>query len=255
VTIGEALTAARTKAGMSVAQVSELTRVRQTLVRQIEADDYSQCGGDFYARGHIRSIAHAIGIDPEPLIAEFDAAHLRSQAPRPAQVFESEAVRAERRGPNWSAAMAVALAVVCVWGLITLFSPHSHRDRAPLAGATNGPAPSASTTPSPTPSVSESTSPPAIVAQVPADGVTVALTAVSGSSWVYATDPDGHTLYDALLRRGESQELTDKQQIKLVLGNPSAVRLVVNGKDLGVPSTRNRVLHLHFGPGDPTAAG
>ena len=70
--IGETLTKARHQAGISVAQVSERTRIRETIIRGIEDDDYSACGGDFYARGHIRAIAKVVGTDSEPLIAEYD---------------------------------------------------------------------------------------------------------------------------------------------------------------------------------------
>jgi cytoskeletal protein RodZ len=56
VSIGEALAEARREVGLTVAQVSQRTRIRQTIIRGIEGDDYSVCGGDFYARGHIRSI-------------------------------------------------------------------------------------------------------------------------------------------------------------------------------------------------------
>ena len=57
VSVGETLAVARQRAGLSVAQVSERTRIRETIIRGIEDDDYSACGGDFYARGHIRAIA------------------------------------------------------------------------------------------------------------------------------------------------------------------------------------------------------
>ena len=72
-TIGETLAKARRSAGLTVTQVSERTRVRETIIRGIEQDDYTACGGDFYARGHIRSIARVVGADPVPLIAEYDA--------------------------------------------------------------------------------------------------------------------------------------------------------------------------------------
>jgi hypothetical protein len=64
---------ARQRAGLTVAQVSERTRIRETVIRGIERDDYSGCGGDFYARGHIRGIAKAVGADPGPLVEEYDA--------------------------------------------------------------------------------------------------------------------------------------------------------------------------------------
>jgi len=75
VPIGETLTEARRQAGLTVTQVSERTRIRETIIRGIEDDDYSWCGGDFYARGNIRAIAKVIGTDSGPLIREYDAAH------------------------------------------------------------------------------------------------------------------------------------------------------------------------------------
>ncbi len=71
--IGAALAEARQRAGLTVAEVSERTRIRETVIRGIERDNYSGCGGDFYARGHIRGIATVVGADPGPLIEEYDA--------------------------------------------------------------------------------------------------------------------------------------------------------------------------------------
>jgi transcriptional regulator with XRE-family HTH domain len=75
VPIGESLARARHQAGLTVAQVSRQTRIRETIIRGIENDDYSECGGDFYSRGHIRAIAKAVGADAEPLIQEYDTRH------------------------------------------------------------------------------------------------------------------------------------------------------------------------------------
>ena len=74
--IGGALAEARSEAGLSVTEVSERTRIRAAIIRDIERDDYAACGGDFYARGHIRAIAKVVGTDPVPLIAEYDAVRL-----------------------------------------------------------------------------------------------------------------------------------------------------------------------------------
>lgn len=71
--IGKALAEARQRAGLTVAEVSRQTRLRETIIRGIESDDYSACGGDFHARGHIRSIARVVGADPVPLIREYDS--------------------------------------------------------------------------------------------------------------------------------------------------------------------------------------
>lgn len=71
--IGGVLGQARQRAGLSVAQVSQRTQIRKTIIESIEAGDYSACAGDFYARGHIRAIATVVGADPDPLIEEYDA--------------------------------------------------------------------------------------------------------------------------------------------------------------------------------------
>ena len=66
--IGDSLAEARRQAGLTIAEVSQQTRIRESIIRGIEQGDFSACGGDFYARGHIRSIASVVGIDPVPLI-------------------------------------------------------------------------------------------------------------------------------------------------------------------------------------------
>ena len=65
--VGSALAAARQARGLSVDDVGAATRIRPHLVRAIEADDFAVCGGDVYARGHVRALAKAVGLDPEPL--------------------------------------------------------------------------------------------------------------------------------------------------------------------------------------------
>jgi transcriptional regulator with XRE-family HTH domain len=106
VRIGEALAGARRQADLTVAEVSERTRIRATIIRAIENDDYSACGGDFYARGHIRSIAKVVGTDPELLIREYDTAHRASGVYSTVSLEELLASAAEapqHRGPDWAA--------------------------------------------------------------------------------------------------------------------------------------------------------
>jgi cytoskeletal protein RodZ len=114
VSIGDTLATARHTAGLTIAHVSELTRVREAIVRGIERDDFSACGGDIYARGHIRSIGRVTGADAESLVSEYDALHGAPRAVDAAAVFEpSTPLRlATRRGLNWSAVMVLALVVI-----------------------------------------------------------------------------------------------------------------------------------------------
>jgi cytoskeletal protein RodZ len=113
VSIGATLSAARRRAGLTVGEVSERTRVRETIIAGIEHDDYAACGGDFYARGHIRAIAYAVDADPKPLIEEFDTTwgsspEITAAAFRPAMPIR---VR-ERRRVRWSAALVVLVLAI-----------------------------------------------------------------------------------------------------------------------------------------------
>jgi len=124
VSIGETLAEARHQASLSVSQVSQQTRIREAIITRIESDDYSACGGDFYARGYIRSIAQAVGADPAPLIREYDTARLGPQAITDDVTEPLTPIRRHKRLQlNWIAAL------VLVWlGLAAydLFGGSSH---------------------------------------------------------------------------------------------------------------------------------
>ena len=86
--IGEVLAEARHRRGLTVAEVSHYTHVRESIIRSIERDDFLLPGSDVHVRDQIRSLATTLGVDPGPLIAEFDASY-RS----PSELTGAEAVR------------------------------------------------------------------------------------------------------------------------------------------------------------------
>ena len=125
--IGEALAQARQQAGLTLTEISQRTRIREPIISAIESDDYSACGGDFYARGHIRSIALAVGTDPEPLVREYDVARLGPHGV-PEDVTEPVTpIRVpERRLLSWTAALGLAL-IVGLGFVAYQFLASSHR--------------------------------------------------------------------------------------------------------------------------------
>ena len=249
-TIGGVLAQARLAAGLSVDQVSAQTRVRVPIVHAIEAGDFSRCGGDFYARGHIRALAHVVGADAENLVARYDAEYSRPVAARPAQIFETDRFRSDRQRPNWTMAMVAAIVVVLLFVAVNLVSGKSSDEgrvaSEPLPSVSRTASSAPASRPVPVPSRTA-------IAAVPADRVTVKLTATEGRSWVSATGSDGKVLYQKVLRDGESKTLTDSRKLKLILGNPAVVHLFVNGKDLGVAGTSGEVARLTYTRGDPQA--
>lgn len=251
--IGEALARARREAGRSVEQVSDATRIRAAIIAAIEAEDFTRSGGDVYARGHIRAIARTLGVDPEPLVAEYDATYGDSR-PHVREIFEAEThSEPEPRGPNWSAAMAAALVLVLVYvGVQLLTGDGGGRETTtlgePTPAASAGAGGAASSSPRPS-----ARAPRDAVAAADRDGVRVELTTPEGASWVGVTDAEGDSVFQGLVEEGEKRTFTDKRSLRLVIGNAGAVALTVNGEKVGAPGSSGEVVRVEFGPDDPVS--
>jgi cytoskeleton protein RodZ len=257
VSVGRALQKARIEAGLTVDDVSNATRVRLPIIHAIESDDFSPCGGDVYARGHIRTLAKAVGLDPAPLLEQYAAEHGGGRpAPTPAApLFEAERIRPERRGPNWTAAMVAA--IVAVVGFVGFTAFKGGDDEVPNQLADGSPTPtvtqSASASPkSEKPVVRKPEATDSAIAAAPQDKVTVKVDAVDGKSWISAKDHNGRTLFDGLLKQGESKTFQDSEKINLVLGDAGAIQLYVNGKKIEDDWQPGAVERLTYTKGDPT---
>ena len=272
--IGQALSSARLDAGLSIDDISAKTRLRATVIRAIEADDFSLCGGDFYARGHIRTLAGLVGLDPAPLLAEYDATiGPKDDGQATSQLYESEVTgraitrTAQKRSPHWGlAAVGTTLVAIIVFATIGLLN---HAKKTPAVAAPPGPVAAAVTSAPPSPSPSPSpvvvqsppASPSASIATEPTPstvvaeaGVHVVLRITTAKCWVAATASNGQVLYQGVLAPGATQTFDDAQRVTLRLGNAPATDITVNGVDLGAPATKNSVTSVSFGPGNPLLA-
>ncbi|MFI9201665.1 helix-turn-helix domain-containing protein [Streptomyces sp. NPDC053048] len=262
--VGRSLQQARINAGLTVDEVSSTTRVRVPIVHAIEQDDFTRCGGRVYARGHIRTLARAVGVDPAPLVAQYDAEHGGRPSPTPAApIFEAERIRPEPRRPNWTAAMVAAIVAVVGFVGFTLFNGGAQSGSVSADPASSKPsaAPSAKSgsgkgkadpkaEPKADPKAEASAS---AIAGVPANKVTVKLTAENGQTWMSAKDHNGKLIEEGVLKRGASKTFTDSKRIDLVLGNAGAVQLFVNGKEVKNLGDDGQVQRLSYTRGDPSA--
>ena len=73
--VGAQLRRARTEQGLSIEVVCQRTNIRPTVVHALENGDLEPSGGAVYARGHVRTLAQALGLDADPLLANFDASY------------------------------------------------------------------------------------------------------------------------------------------------------------------------------------
>jgi cytoskeletal protein RodZ len=155
VSIGATLAAARRRAGLSVGEVSERTRVTEPIIRGIEQDDYAACGGDFYARGHIRAIARAVGEDPVPLIDEFDSTWRSAKEITAAEAFQPAMPlrKRERRRVRWTAVLAMLVLAVLGFAGYKFASGVGHSPRTTAAGSRPSPAGGRTSPPASAPAV------------------------------------------------------------------------------------------------------
>jgi cytoskeletal protein RodZ len=238
--IGDALATGRRQAGLTITQVSQRTCIRETIIRGIERGDFSGCGGDFYARGHIRSIAGAAGVNPDPLIEEYDRTMGAPRAISAADVFQpvTPVKLKERRRPNWTAAMALALVVIAGIFAYQHFASHPATAAKRDARVQN---PSTAAKPK------VKTSPAVTTPQHHSHKLHIRLTATQ-DCWVQLTSPSGATLFSGMVYAGNSMNWTEKHRVTMILGNPSGVKIRVNGKNPVPPGSVSMVtLSLHAG--------
>ncbi len=222
--IGDTLAEARRQAGLTVTQVSRQTRIRESIIRSIEADDFSPCGGDFYARGHIRSIAEVVGADPAPLVREYDAEHGAPAAMRAAQIFEpATPIKIREPGSlHLGRVLAVALLAVVGFGVYHVVSTRANHSTATPAVTVR-------------PVVTVTAKPKATVKPSPAGpaypkGEAVITMAAKSDCWVGLTTVSTGQTHPYYVRAGQSMTWKEKHPVTMVIGNPPGVRLTVNGK-------------------------
>jgi cytoskeletal protein RodZ len=227
VSVGDELAAARRQAGLTITQVSQRTCIRETIVRGIERGDYSACGGDFYARGHVRSIARAVGLDPDQVVREYDATQKPSAPITAADVFQpfTPVKLKERRRPNWGLVLLAGIVVVA--GIVG-FRYFAHRSSTPPPSASVH----HSHHPAAAPSASASAAPAA--AQSPPSQVQITIIAHPGNvTWAQLTSQNGTVLFSGDIGTGSGltqQTSTDATGITVRLGNPLGADVYLNGK-------------------------
>jgi cytoskeletal protein RodZ len=240
VSIGDTLAEARRQTGLTITQVSRQTRIRESIIRAIEQGDFSACGGDFYARGHIRSIAAAVGVDPVPLIREYDEEHGPPGAMRASQIFEPATpikIR-EPRSLHLGWVLAVAVLALAGFGAYHFYPKHTSTD--PTASATV----KLHTPTTPTAKAS-TTSKPAAKNKPTVPEAVIRLTAAQ-DCWVGLDSTTGQTLYQGLVLAGSTKTWNEKDQVSLVIGNPPGITLTVNGKTQQL--SKGQVARLNINP-------
>jgi cytoskeletal protein RodZ len=246
VSIGDTLAEARRQAGLTIAQVSQQTRIRESIVRAIEQGDFSPCGGDFYARGHIRSIAEVVGVDPVPLVREYDEEHPPGSM-RASQIFEpATPIRIrDPRNLHLGRVLAVALLAVIGFGAYHVVSTR---------GTHTSATPTATVRPVATAKPKVTAKPATHKAAVPKNTAVITLTAIS-DCWVGFNSPSGQSLSQVTVPAGQTMTWNEKHAVSMVIGNPPGVKLTVNGKTQHMKAGQVATLNINPSSKTPVTGG
>ncbi len=240
--VGSTLHKARIERGLYIPELVYRTRIRADVIEAIEHNDFSKCGGDVYARGHVRALAVALDIPVEPLLeamgAPVDASGAEAVAPESLNIWELQErsrVPSERR--LW--VMAAVAAVVIIAAIVWQSRQGSSRPLAlPMTSASTTASSTPSTTPSSTPSATASSTPASSPSATPTTSTSATPTASTGTvrlrldafatSWVEVTNAAG-TVFVGTLHAGDHRTFTSTSDVSVTIGNAVAMTITANG--------------------------
>jgi len=240
-TLGSMISKARIDARLSVEDLSAATNIRGALLRQMEANDFSQCGGETYARGHIRNIAQRLGLDPQIFLTVFEEEHMQADRSMQDLLVETNAMKQpeEVRKVSWKVLATISVASLFVVGLVQIIVSNTSSPEIP--------APISSVTASPSTSATPEASPSGEATLSTGTGVEAVITASRAKSWLFVSDSSGRTLFSGQISRGTTKTFTTDVSLNIKIGNAGGVDLVVNGKKIDSVGADGEVVSLSYG--------
>jgi len=232
------LAQAREAAGLTVEQISALTNIRAAVIKDLEVNSVEICGGIAYARGHIRTITKvlnqktpkSVSFDADLIVAEIEAAQSedgRKIIDRLAENNVADKPR-EKKRIKFRTLASISAAVLSI-GFVAQVA---------INNVSNIDVDSPQITTTRQSFQNEAASMPA--------GVNLVVTGISGKSWIGLTNANGEQVFNGQISSGQVATFNDPQLIKAVIGNAGAVKLNLNGSDLGVAGAEGEVVRLDF---------
>jgi cytoskeletal protein RodZ len=241
-TLGQVIRDARIAARLSIEELSESTSIRIGLLTEMENDKFIHCGGDTYARGHLRTIANRIGFDPLILINLYNDEHSLEHRAIGDLLVENSVIQVpqEKKKISWKLPVAVSLLVLFLFGVFQIVSSNQGSPTPTVKQGAESVSPSPIPTENPTPSASSSISPSA------GDGkVTLTLDAVRGNSYIDVI-VDGERVIKGSLFQGDVKNFEGTRVISIYLSNPAGLDVTVDGELLPPLGGQNEEVRRTF---------
>ena len=242
--LGEVLSSARAASHLSIDELSALTSIRSGLIAEIEKNNFAHCGGDIYARGHLRNLAPKIGLDPIELIRLYDLEHSMESRSINEMLIENNVTKVphERKRMSWKVPAAASILIVVVLAVVQIVITNLNSDSPakPVAIASESPSPTTEPTTEPTaePSDNASTSP-------ATGGVSLTINAVRGNSRIDIVINGVHVEKGSIFQ-GESKSYTSDTSISVYFSNPAGLDVTLNGELLPALGGQNQEVRRTF---------
>ena len=239
-TLGEFLQQARENAGLSVDELAHIVNLRPGLIRAMESNDFLPCGGDTYARGHIRNIAQITRINSQELLAMYDAEHSVDSRSIHTRLVDNNAaaIRSENRKLSWKVLVGASLSIVLLIGVAQFVISAVDSEPATTSMVTEEVEPSQ--TPTPTASAA-----PSGTSSTVNNELTLSIAATRGNSNIDVVI-GGVSVYKGPLFQGESKSFVGENSISVYLGNAGDLDLTLNGEKLAPLGDRNQEIRKTF---------
>jgi cytoskeletal protein RodZ len=222
----------------------------------MEKNNFSHCGGDIYARGHLRNIAPKIGLEAQQLVDLYNEEHSAEHRSINEMLAENSVARVpqEKKSISWKVPAAFSIAIVLILAVvqIVLTNVNSDSPTKPQVVSSESPAPTSSETaavtapaevsPSATPSPSASAS----TSSAPAvQGVSMKISATRGNSMIDIV-VDGKHVDKGSMFQGETKSFAAKTSISVYFSNPAGLDVTVNGELLAPLGGQNQEVRRTF---------
>jgi cytoskeletal protein RodZ len=241
-TLGQVIRDARIAARLSIEELSESTSVRIGLLTEMENDNFVHCGGDTYARGHLRNIANKVGVDPNVFIKLYNEKHsLESRAIGDLLVENNVmSVPVEKKSISWKVPAAISLSVLFIFGVVQIVMSNQSSDSQPVTAASATPTAEAPVEPTPT-----DPSTPAPTVETSDGKVTLKLSAVRGNSYIDVI-VDGTRVIKGSLFQGDTKNFEGSRAISVYLSNPAGLDVTHDGELLPPLGGQNEEVRRTF---------
>lgn len=241
--IGASLREARSRRGLSSADVQKAIRIRERYLAALEDEKWEQLPGEAYTKGFLRTYAEFLGLDGNLYIDEFNSRFLHEREP-----FVPDSLTPTRRQrigvirPLLAiAGVAVVVAAVAAW---KLNSPSGHQVRTPSLGTGNASA-ATSTPKKHAKHVPATTKTQTQTQTTPAAPSYAVLSASRGACWLQVRrgGASGPVLYEQTLAQGATLRLSLDGTLWIQVGAPWNLDVRSGGKLLsGLPTSTGSVL-------------